>query len=456
MIGKERLKEIILSNREFILNQIGRIIKRENIILPEKLNKVVILYGVRRSGKTFVLFDLFKKYRNESLYIDFEDERLIDFEPSDFEFLKEAFLELNPHLLNKRKLFLFDEIQNVKGWERFCRRIVETENINVFVTGSSSKIMPLEIHTSLRGRAWSIRTAPFSFREYLSAKDVHIDRDFVYGSKKIFVKSHISEYMKWGGFPEIAFLKEEFERNKVIKEYLSSMFFKDLVERFNMNNIHLLDALIDRLFSSFSQKFSLTAFYKQYKDKFPFSKDTLFGYYKHFLESMLIFEARKFTESTYKRLRNPAKIYVVDSGLARRVGSGDLGRVLENIVFLELERSAEEVFYFEETKECDFVVSQDGKFSLYQVSFELTEENTEREIKGLISACKWLNKKAGMLLTYDQQKEMKKEGVEIRIVPVWKWLLKKRGQATFLQTRAFMNPPFREDSRKRGPQTRKN
>lgn len=105
-------------------------------------------------------------YKDTSLYIDFEDDRLLNFQPDEFEILKEAFLELNPGLLNRKKKFFLDEIQNIKDWEKFCRRAVEKENIDVFVAGSSSKIMPLEVHTSLRGRAWSIEITTFSFREY--------------------------------------------------------------------------------------------------------------------------------------------------------------------------------------------------------------------------------------------------------------------------------------------------
>ncbi|MDH7514158.1 MAG: AAA family ATPase [Clostridiales bacterium] len=215
-VSKDRLKEIILANREFILNQIGKIIKRERVYFPDKLNKVGVLYGVRRSGKTFVLYDLFKESKDESLYIDFEDERLVNFELSDFELLKEAFLELNPHLLNKRKAFLLDEIQNVNGWERFCRRVTERENVNVFVAGSSSKIMPQEVHTSLRGRSWSIEISPFSFREYLKAKNITIDDNSIYGPEKVLIKKHFSDYLRWGGFPEVVLAENEFEKNKIL------------------------------------------------------------------------------------------------------------------------------------------------------------------------------------------------------------------------------------------------
>ena len=426
MINRSILKDIIISNEEFISQNIKQIVKRENLSFPEKLKKAVILYGVRRSGKTYILFDLFKKHKDRSLYLDFEDERLTDFEVKDFEGLKDIFLELKPELIDKELIFLFDEIQNIKGWERYCRRIVERENIKVFVTGSSSRVMPLEIHTSLRGRAWSTEVTPFSFREYLHLKGLNTkDKKIIYGSKKALVKKHFAEYLKWGGFPEVSLLKSDFEKRKVIKEYIEAMFFKDLVERFNITNIHLLKVLTEKLFSSFSTKFSLTAFYKQYHQKFPFSKDTLFSYYNYFLESMLIFEIKKFSESSYKRLRNPAKIYLIDTGICKKVTSADWGRILENIVFLELRKKGDEIYYFAEKRECDFIVKNNtnGKLFPYQVTLELKEENEEREIAGLVEACKKLGLKKGTIFTFDEEDNRAIEDINIQILPVWKWLL---------------------------------
>lgn len=285
----------------------------------------------------------------------------------------------------------------------------------------------MEIHTSLRGRAWSIEITPFSFREYLHLKGMDIkDENIIYGSKKTLIKKYFSEYIKWGGFPEVLLLKSDLEKRKVIKEYLEAMFFKDLVERFNITNIHLLKTLTEKLFSSFSTKLSLTAFYKQYKEKFPFSKDTLFSYYNYFLESMLIFEIKKFSESSYKRLRNPAKIYLADTGICKKVTSADLGRVLENVVFWGLRKKGEEIFYFDENRECDFIVKDNqGKLFPYQVTLELKEENKEREIAGLIEACKRLDIKEGIIFTYDEEGSAVAEGINIQILPVWKWLLKE-------------------------------
>lgn len=425
MISKAILKEIIVSNEEFIQKQVESPVEREGLHFPKKLKKVVVLYGVRRSGKTFILFDIFKKHKENSLYIDFEDERLKEFQLKDFERLKEGFLELKPHLIGKELFFLLDEVQNVEGWEKFCRRAVERENINVFVSGSSSKMMPFEIHTELRGRSWSIEVFPFSFKEYLRAKDIEIkDKGIIYGSKKSLLKKHLNDYLKWGGFPEVSLLESELEKTKLLKEYLGAMFFRDLVERYNTTNIPLLEALTDKLFSSFSTKLSLTAFYKQYKDKFPFSKDILFRYYKHFLDSMLIFEVKKFAESAYKRMRNPAKIYLADNGLGKRISSADYGRLLENLSFLELKRRGHDIFYFEEKRECDFIAkAAESRFLPVQVCFELTEETSDREISGLIEACKWVGAKEGLILTNDDEKEISANGVDINVLPFWKWCL---------------------------------
>lgn len=422
MISKEILKEIIISNEEFILKQIKNIISREGIHIPETLQKTVVLYGVRRSGKTFILFDLFKKFYESSVYIDFEDERLKGFEAKDFERLKESVLEIKPQLIGKELTFLLDEIQNVEGWERFCRRASERENIKVFVSGSSSSMMPFEIHTELRGRSWSIEVMPFSFSEYLQAKGIDKkDNPLFYGAKKAIVKNHFLEYLRWGGFPEISFLESEFEKRKLLNEYMAAMFFRDMVERYNITNIALIEALTDKLFSSFSLKFSLTSFLRQYKDKFSFSKDLLFRYYKHFLQSMLVFEVRKFSESTYVRMRNPAKVYLVDTGLAKRVTSSDSGRLLENMVYLELRRRGFEVFYFEGKRECDFIVKKNGNFLPIQVTYEINEENRMREIEGLIEACKYVDTKEGTIITYNDEDEFIKDEVKIRVLPAWKW-----------------------------------
>jgi len=447
MISKNIIKEIILSNRQFILESLPGIVPRAAADVAAH-GKTVILYGIRRSGKTFILYDIFRRNRDAALYLDFEDDRLAGFTAADFPTVQEAFLELRPEA-SGRIVYLFDEIRHVEGWERFCRRVTERENAEVYVTGSSSKLMPLEVDTAIRGRARSVAVFPFSFPEFVRLRQGTVARDeFLYGAGKVEAKRLFAEYARWGAFPEVAIAAAPLEKTKLLQEYLRAMFFRDLVERYGMTNIALFDALSDKLFSSFSTRLSLTAFYRKYKDLFPFSKDLLFQYFHNFEESMLIFAVRKFSESSYKRSRNPVKIYPADTGLCRRVASEDAGRILENIVFLELARRGAEVYYFEEKQECDFIVKNeegvrewagagdgtgdgtrlgDGtgegtRFAAFQVCRELTDENRLRETGGLMAACRRLALTEGTILTDDQEWEEESEGIKITVLPVWRWL----------------------------------
>lgn len=428
MISKNIIKEIILSNRDFILESVSGIVPRAAAEIVAS-GKTVIMHGIRRSGKTFILYDIFRRNSNAALYLDFEDDRLAGFTAADFQTVRDAFLELKPEA-EGRIVYLFDEIQHVEEWERFCRRVTERENAAVYVTGSSSRLMPLEVDTAIRGRAWSVAVFPFSFPEFLQLRMGRLDRnEILYGTRKVETKRLFAEYAKWGGFPETALTADPVVKTKLLKEYLRAMFFRDLVERYDMTNIALFDALADKLFSSFSTRLSLTAFYRQYKDLFPFSKDLLFQYFHHFEESMLIFAVRKFSESSYKRSRNPVKIYPADTGLCRRVASEDAGRILENIVFIELARRGGEIYYFEEKQECDFVV-KDGEgagFAAFQVCRELTEESRRRETGGLIAACRRLNLTEGTILTDDQESEEEAEGIKISVLPLWRWLVRGQG-----------------------------
>lgn len=428
MASLQNLKEVIVSNEEFILGEIKDFVYRGNVVLPETANKVVVFYGVRRCGKTFTLYEIFNKHPENSLYLDFEDDRLEGFETSDFERMKKAFFELKPHLANSKELyFLLDEVQEVPGWEKFCRRAVEREGIKVFVSGSSSKVMPGEIQTELRGRSWNIEMFPFSFSEYLQQKGVDTNNPkILHGRESVAMKQHFTHYAKWGGFPEVCFAKSEFEKRKILREYLEAMFFKDMVERYRITNVPLLDRLFDKVFTSFSTKMSLTAFYKQYHENMPFSKDILFSYYHHMQQSMLMYEVKMFAESSYKRMRNPAKIYPADIGLCRRITSADAGRLLEAIVFMEFKRRGSEVFYFSGKHECDFVVKTgDAEFIPYQVCADLHDKNREREIEGLKEACEHLGRKQGFLLTDDEEDELSMDGITISVLPVWKWILQK-------------------------------
>ena len=311
MISKEVIKDIITENHNYIMTDVGTIISRQGINEPgHSIKKAKILYGTRRSGKTFILYDVYRKHKGSALYIDFEDERLSEIDITDLERIKEAFFELKPELIHSNDVtFCFDEIQNIKGWEKFVRRLVERENINVWVAGSSSKITPHYIHSALRGREWLIPVYPFSFQEYLTVNKINL-ADAIYGKNKSIILRYLNTYLKFGGYPEIALTSDEFTRRKVLDEYMKAMIFRDLIEHYHIKNIALFNTLQDVLFSSYADKFAPTSFCRKFRGKFPFSKTLLFKYYDYILLSLLVYELRIFTNSVYKRRRNPAKIYL--------------------------------------------------------------------------------------------------------------------------------------------------
>jgi uncharacterized protein len=423
MLARAVIKEVLVANQQWIHESAGRLVPRALPSVPDHLAKVLVLYGIRRSGKTSLLCQRFLAEPDRALYVDFEDDRLQGFALADFGMLVDCLVELRPGLAGKPLLLLLDEVQRVPGWERFCRRAVEREGHTVVVSGSSSRIMPAEIATELRGRALAVQVLPFSFAEYLRARGLAEDRWYRAGAKAQVLR-FFADYLRWGGFPEIARLEHEADRARLLREYLSALYFRDLVERYAIANVPLLDALSDKLFSSFSTKLSLAQVAKQWKGQFPFSKDALYGLYKNFQSSMLVFEARVFAESSYRRLRNPPKIYLTDNGLCRRVTSADTGRLLENLVHLELRRRSREVFFFARDHECDFVARDEaGELAVFQVTTDLAEHTREREIAGLLAAARATGVKRGMIVTLSGDAEWRQDGIHITVIPAWRWLL---------------------------------
>ena len=426
MIAKSLLKQIIVENREFIEKKILSPIRRDLLDSLPKPDRAIIFYGVRRAGKTFLLYEIFRSAPASSLYLDFEDERLAGFVLEDFETVREAFFELNPDFLGAKNVqFLFDEIQRIKEWEGFARRMLEKEGVVVYAAGSSTRIHPENIGTALRGRFAAFELYPFSFREFIRLRVPRGDiKPLLFGRERVRLKRHFEEYLRWGGLPEIIRADSEIEKARILKEYLNAIYFRDLVERFEIKNFALFNALWDFLFSSFAAKFSINSFGSKYRDEFPFSKDSLYAYYRGFTESRMILEVRKYAESSYRRLKTPVKIYIADNGLARRITSRDSGRLLENLVLLELKRRGKNLFYFEGKRECDFVaVGPDETRAVFQVVFELNENTRKREAEGLVEAAKALGLKDGTILSNDQEDSFTQESVRINVLPVWKWSL---------------------------------
>lgn len=434
------LKQIIKEFQEFKFPEIYH----RDLEIPLNLKKIIAVSGPRRSGKTFLLFLIIKKLlaqkvaKERILYINFDDPRLLPFNARDMEDLFEAYFELYPSLKNKICFAFFDEIQNVKDWERSIRRIYDSQNFRVFLSGSSSKFLSKEIATSLRGRAINYELLPFSFKEILSTKGIEIKEDVFYSKERFTIKKILSQYLKEGGFPEVVLEKNKDVKIRILKEYLETMFFKDLVERFNVKNQSVLREMIRYLTSNISSLFSLNAFWKWIKQTYPVGKRTLINYTSYLEEIGLFFFVKKISFSLKEQTQTPKKVYIIDNGLRTVYGfkfSEDQGKILENTVFLELKHRQVknpllEIFYWHDyqSKEVDFVLKEGRKIKqIIQVCANPEDFKVKtRELNSLLKASKVLKCKNLLVITSDYEGEEKIKNKKIKFIPLWKWLLKDK------------------------------
>lgn len=411
--------------KEFHEFEFPEIIKRE-LVIPQT-NKIISLVGPRRAGKTFYFYQLIKNLLKKGiskeciLYINFEDDRLLPIKTGELNDLLEAYYELYPDLKNKKKYFFFDEIQNVKNWEIFVRRIVDKEKVEIYITGSSSKLLSKEIATSLRGRTLTFYMYPLSFKEFLRFKNVQVEKDVSYSTKRFKIKHLFKEYLEYGAFPEV--VKTEKLKQDILSNYFEMVIYRDLVERFSIRNINLLKMLSKYLITNVSSRFSINSYYKSLKQETKVSKETILEYLSYLSDINLIHLVPIFSFSLKVQQVNPSKAYCIDTGLRNAVSlrfSEDEGRLAENVVFIELKRRGYEVFYWRNTKEVDFVVKEkNNKLIGFNVSY--TDEIDEREITSLREFKTNYAAKIKDLIILTRDIEEKKGN--ITLIPLWKWLL---------------------------------
>ena len=398
--------------------------KQRDLETPD-INKIFAIIGIRRGGKTYYFYqkisELIKKIPIERiLYFNLTDDRLYPLELNDLQFMIEAYFEIYPENQTK-KLFLFlDEVQEVKKWELFVRRIYDKENIKIFVTGSSSKLLHKEISSSLRGRTLKLAMFPLSFKEFLRFKDIKLDKNFQYTNKRYLIKNLFNEYLNEGGFPEVVLNKQ---KREILENYLDLIIYRDIIERYNIRNLNLIKNLIKYLLTNISSLYTSNSYFKLIKKELSVKKDTINEYLSYLEDANLVFCVNIFSYSLKVQQTNPKKIYCIDNGLRNTVSfkfSKDEGKLVENLVFIELKRRNKDVYYWKCKNEKDFVIkNRDGSLDGVNVSY--TNEIDEREIKGLLEFKKEFKKtKELILLTKDLEKKEK----GINFVPVWKWLLK--------------------------------
>ncbi|MBL7206462.1 MAG: ATP-binding protein [Candidatus Aenigmarchaeota archaeon] len=405
MILKETLRNIVKSQKEN-LSQFEEGIEREKIKeIDLDMSFAVIVSGIRRSGKSTLLRQLMKKTEN-FYYFNFEDPRAVGFDVSDFQRLDEVFHEE----YGDSKQYFFDEIQNAEKWELFVRTLLDRKN-HVFITGSNASLLSKELGTRLTGRHLTYELFPFSFTEFLKIR-----------SLKPSVKSFEEYFLKIGGFPE--YIKTG--KAEILQELLNDIIMRDIAVRYGLKNTEILRKMASYLLTNTGKEFS----YNSLKKIFELgSTNTVISFISYFEDSYLLFSVPKFEYSLKKQIVNPKKIYSIDNAMSivNSISfSEDNGRMLENIVFIELKKRYKDIFFFRENGECDFVVRDDTKIrKAFQVCYNLNEENKNREINGLLEAMEEFNLKQGIILTYNQGDELIIKGKKISLIPVWKWMLKK-------------------------------
>ncbi|MFB6175524.1 MAG: ATP-binding protein [Candidatus Nanohalobium sp.] len=438
MDTKEKLKDLIIYWKEF---EIPDYMERDFNWSYLESDKILTVTGSRRAGKTFLCFQMMDELEvpeDNILYLNFEDERLQPVQGDELTKLLETYRELYTPEEDERLYLFLDEIHTIPGWEKWVRRISEREkDIKLVITGSSSELLPDEISTELRGRPLNKTVYPFSFKEFLEMKEVGYELDKLpYSDQKPEVKKAFNEYLKYGGFPEVVKEKDKQLKQEILQEYYSTIFRRDIVERYKVENIEGLKDFYKMRIDNFASKMT----YSQSKNNLKslghdMSKNTVKKYLSYAKNSFLLFELERYTPKTKNRMRYPRKIYPIDTGLVNAVRfnfSQNLGQALETLVFLQLKRQENgEIFYYEEDRECDFIIQEGNKVEkAVQVTESLTQNNKNREINGLIEALKNFDLEKGLILTEDTQKTLEEEGKTIEIKPVWYWQLEQNSQQT--------------------------
>jgi uncharacterized protein len=394
--------EQVVDSQKDRLNQMITGLKREVPDFTAFTSHALIVSGIRRCGKSTLLQQINRTVEQPALYLNFEDPRLAGFDTGDFNRLQEIITQREINIL------FFDEIQNIGNWENFVRFRLD-EGYKVYITGSNASMLSRELGSKLTGRHISRELFPFSYSEYLEFKG------------QVAEASSSEEYRRLGGFPEM--LKTGMP--EVLMHIFNDIVIRDIAIRYNVKNTTALKQLAVWLISNTGKPITGNSLKKIFSIG---SSSSIMEYLSHFSDACLFFYVPKFSYSHKVQLVNPRKVYAVDNGLidANSVSfSPDQGRLLENMVYMQLRRTTQEIYYFSERKECDFVTFEKGKLSgLYQVSLQLDQNNLDRELTGLFEAMDFFNVKKGVVITLDQSDSFSRNGKTINVVPFYVWAMK--------------------------------
>ena len=412
-MNEKQILQILLEEFEVKLKPIKEEIIKRDLTFPKAEKKIKVAIGMRRSGKTYFLYQQILNMISDGiplsriLYINFEDDRLLPLDIKKLANLIEAFYSIYPENHDQKCYLFLDEIQNIENWPIVIRRFHDSKNVEIFLTGSSAKLLSKEIATNLRGRSLATEIWPFSFTEYMRAKNIKIDRK-LYGKK---TQDHLNKifhrYLTEGGFPEVHNYETDV-RQRILQEYIDIVLYRDIIERHKIKTPTLIKHMILSLIHNVSNPFTINKFYNELKSKgFKTGKDILYDYADYIEDAYLAFSVAIYDKSIRKTQTNPKKIYAIDPGIVRALTldyDGDLGKLFENVIYLDLRRLGCKINYYltSERYEIDFVIkSPQGHKKIFQVVWNTDDKKTlARENRALNAAMRELKIK-GEIITLD-------------------------------------------------------
>ena len=419
LMNKETLKYII---RNFHEKGIPFLYERR-VKLPLNTKKVIAVIGIRRSGKTFLLFQTIKELiannvpMHRIIYINFEDDRLFPVKLQGMDHILNAYYELYPENITVPKYIFLDEIQHIKNWEKYVRRIFDTENINIYITGSSSELITHKLSTALQGRVIHYEVFPLSFQEILQIKEIQIQPYVTSAEAKM--SNALTDYISWGGFPEVVLENDNTIRTKILKEYADLIFYKDLVEQFSLKNKYLLKYLLKHMITNPAALCSINKLFQTLKSQgLALSKNSLYEYLEYLRQVYILFLTEKYSKSLRIKQQNPSKYYIVDTGLMQIFGiekHHNIGSKLENIIYLHLRtcENIKEIFYYQNKYETDFYYYTDNKSYFVNVSDTVHSiETAARETRSLMNVQKQYPEAKSLLVMSEWTNELIPDNIE--------------------------------------------
>jgi len=413
-------------NREFISELRG--IERpayKQLLDSVKIREIIIITGIRRSGKSTLMYQMIdtllkgKVDPKQILFLNLEDKKLAE------DSLDDIYTSYRKVINLDKKAYIFlDEIHKRDKWESWIRKRYDLKSNEKFIiSASSSYLLKREYSTLLTGRNLTFEVFPLSFDEFLLFKNMKIDKEklkkgILLEKTKISILKEIDEYLKLGGYPEVSFKPDNF-KIKILEQYFDDILYKDIIDRHDLNSQKVKDLAI-YLMTNFTSIISL----RNLRNALGISYDTIKDYLSFYREAFLFFIVDHFSYSMKEQKTLASKVYCIDNGLRNAVSfkfSRDEGRLAENCVLVELKRKEFDIYYWNKSKEVDFIVkNKDG--TLVGINVSYTDKINEREIISLLEFKKEFGDKVKHLLLISRDIEKKEEGIEY--VPLWKWLLK--------------------------------